>query len=151
LVFGQRLVRRTGRRLILTAAGRRALDHRVACWSAAVTHLAVGTGADPLVAELVAGLVVVPRSGGEPWTPAALVRPVQIAATEAGLATSGGRPVPEAEMAAAIADVLLAARALGAVRADRRPGPDRPIRLTAVGADLLLASLRSRAVAPRGR
>ncbi|MEZ5141921.1 MAG: hypothetical protein R2726_05295 [Acidimicrobiales bacterium] len=149
LVLARRLARRSGRRLVATRRGVAATESTEALWREAAGHLAGGgAGADPVVAELVVALLLADRS--EP-TIRSLVRPVQIVLAEDARRGGGGRPPPDEEVAAQVEAVVGLARALGAVRASHRLDRDEPVRLTAVGPDLLRAALRSRAVAPRRR
>ncbi|MGH2945236.1 MAG: hypothetical protein ACRDPC_03050 [Solirubrobacteraceae bacterium] len=133
-----RLLRRRGRRLLLTARGRSALREPGALLEAVAPHIIGGDIFEREVAELASAVLLVERQ---------LERDALAATVHAAVAGSwrtADGPVTERHVAAALAPFLHAAIGLGAL--SNRPD-SRRLALGDVGAELLARALRRTATA----
>jgi len=141
-----RLVRRTGRRIVVTARGRRLHADPAALLEALVRELLAGESFRGACAELAVALMLdgVAADYGD-----GLAERIQPAIAAEGWQSEGASPGVR-DVGWAIAEFLRPAEAIGIlVRGERRAGRARdPFVLTDPGRTALIAGLRARALAP---
>ena len=141
-----RLLRRTGRRLLITARGRKLLADPPSLLLAVATDLLAGddfqgAGAELAVALLLAGFKA---DWSEP-----IARQIHPAIVAEGW-QSAGEPPAIRDVSWAIADFIRPATAVGLIeRQGNFPFHREPLVLSAAGRGALIAALRARAIAPR--
>lgn len=141
-----RLVRRTGRRIVVTARGRRLHADPAALLEALVRELLAGESFRAACAELAVALMLdgVAADYGD-----GLAERIQPAIVAEGWQSEGASPGVR-DVGWAIAEFLRAAEAIGILgRGERRAGRARdPFVLTDPGRTALIVGLRARALAP---
>jgi len=148
LLRSVRLVRRTGRRIVTTARGRKLQADPAALLETLSTALLAGEGFRAACAELAVAQIL---TGFVADYSDALAKRIQPAIVAGGWQSSG-EPPGVRDVAWGIADFLRPAEAVGLL--ERRESSSRfsrdPLVLTEAGRAALIAGLRARALAPGG-
>jgi hypothetical protein len=143
---GLRLLRRTGRRLVITARGRKRLADPAALLLAIATDLLAGDDFRAACAELAVAVLL---AGFQADWSEPIAKQVHAAVVAEGW-QSAGEPPAVCDVSWAIADFIRPATAAGLIeRPDDFPFCREPLALSAAGRAALIAALRARALAPR--
>jgi hypothetical protein len=141
-----RLLRRTGRRLLITSRGRHMLADPPGLLSALARDLLTGADFRAACAELVVALLL---AGYQADWSEPLAEAIQPTINAAGW-RSNGEPPDVRAIAWTISDFIRPATACGLIEIqDRSPRSREPLAITRAGRPALVAALRSRALAPR--